>query len=79
MKKVKKTVVYKQGTAIFYNSATQEMITETVATAVKTVRQVAREIAKNRGLTIVDVQKLPDFITTYEMNLSDFIENAKEI
>ena len=79
MKKVKKTVVYKQATVIFYNSATQEMITETVSSAVKTVRQIAKEIAKNRGLTIVDIQKLPDVTTTYEMNLSDFIENAKEI
>ena len=79
MKKVKKTVVYKQATAIFYNSATQEMITETVSSAVKTVKQIAKEIAKNRGLTIVDIQKLPDVTTTYEMNLSDFIENAKEI
>ena len=79
MKKVKKTVVYKQATVIFYNSATQEMITETVSSAVKTVKQIAKEIAKNRGLTIVDIQKLPDVTTTYEMNLSDFIENAKEI
>ena len=79
MKKVKRQVVYKQGKVIFFNSATQEMITETVSSAVKTVRQVAREIAKNRGLTIVNVQKLPNVTATYEMDLSDFIENAKEI
>lgn len=79
MKKVKRQVVYKQGKVIFYNTVTQEMITETVSTAVKTVRQAAIEIAKNRGLTIVDVQKLPNATATYEMDLSDFIENAKEI
>lgn len=79
MKKVKRRVVYKQGKAIFYNSTTQEMITEVVSTAVKTVKQVAKEIAENRGLTVVDVQKLPSFMATYEMDLSDFIENAKEI
>lgn len=79
MKKVKRQVVYKQGKAIFYNPVTQEMITETVSTAVKTVRQVAKEIAENRGLTVVDVQKLPNATATYEMDLSDFIENAKEI
>lgn len=79
MKKVKRQVVLKQGKAIFYNSTTQEMITETVSSAVKTVRQVAKEIAENRGLTVVDVQKLPNATATYEMDLSDFIENAKEI
>ena len=79
MKKVKRQVVYKQGKAIFYNSATQEMITEAVSSAVKTLKQVAKEIAENRGLTVVDVQKLPNVTATYEMDLSDFIENAKEI
>ena len=79
MKKVKREVVYKQGKAIFYNPVTQEMITEAVSTAVKTLKQVAKEIAENRGLTVVDVQKLPNVTATYEMDLSDFIENAKEI
>lgn len=79
MKKVKRQVVYRQGKVNFYNPVTEEMITETVSTAVKTVKQVAKEIAENRGLTVVDVQKLPSFMATYEMDLSDFIENAKEI
>lgn len=79
MKKVKRQVVYKQGKAIFYNSETQEMITDVVSTAVKTVKQVVKEIAENSGLTVVDVQKLPNVTATYEMDLSDFIENAKEI
>ena len=79
MKKVKRQVVYKQGKATFYDSTTHEMITETVSTAVKTVKQVAKEIAENRGLIVVDVQKLPNVTATYEMDLSNFIENAKEI
>ena len=79
MKKVKRQVVYRRGKVNFYNPATEEMITETVSTAVKTVKQVAREIAENRGLTVVDVQKLPNVTVTYKMDLSDFIENAREI
>lgn len=79
MKKVKRQVVYRQGKVNFYNPVTEEMITEAVSTAVKTVKQVAKEIAENRGLIVVDVQKLPSIIATYEMDLSDFIEKAKEI
>lgn len=79
MKKVKRQVLYRQGKVNFYNPVTEEMITETVSTAVKTVKQVAKEIAENRRLIVVDVQKLPNVTATYEMNLSDFIENAREI